>query len=325
MKYLTILLLLLCSLFNAEGKPSSECPTSSPPPGTITGPNTATVGVPTTYKFTNGTTVSSPSWPISDDATLMSTWVSGTDYFASIRWNVTTDFTIIFKSGTVTQATKFISALPGDPTGQGATRCGSGSVSLTASPGAGATSIRWYDALTGGNLVSTGTSYSPSVSTTTTFYIKSYDPGWGYENSSARVAVTATVNAVPSPATGSGTSICGSGSVTLSASIGANGNLVRWYNASSGGSLLAENSSYTTPTLGSTTTYYVSSFNSITGCESTILNSRVPLLLQSTPPREHPAVQTTADVVQEQFLCQLPQVQTEIQCAGMMRVQEEHY
>ncbi len=50
------------------------------------------------------------------------------------------------------------------PTTTGASRCGYGQVTLSASsPG----SIKWYDAQTGGNLLGTGTSYSPMVATTT--------------------------------------------------------------------------------------------------------------------------------------------------------------
>ena len=48
--------------------------------------------------------------------------------------------------------------------------CESGSTVLSA---AGSTTLNWYDALTGGNLVTTGTSYSPTVTATTTFYVSS--------------------------------------------------------------------------------------------------------------------------------------------------------
>ncbi len=50
-----------------------------------------------------------------------------------------------------------------------AERCGPGSVSLTASPSAGTT--YWWDAASGGNLLSTGNTFNtPSISTTTTYY-----------------------------------------------------------------------------------------------------------------------------------------------------------
>jgi PKD repeat protein len=56
------------------------------------------------------------------------------------------------------------------PTTTDATRCGAGSVTLTAS---GSGVLNWYDALTGGNLVYTGTNYvTPSLSSTTTYYVE---------------------------------------------------------------------------------------------------------------------------------------------------------
>lgn len=45
-------------------------------------------------------------------------------------------------------------------------RCGYGTVLLTAT----GNGIKWYDAATGGNQLATGTSFSPTVSTSTTFY-----------------------------------------------------------------------------------------------------------------------------------------------------------
>ena len=59
---------------------------------------------------------------------------------------------------------------------------------------------------------------------------------------------------------------CGAGSVTLMAS---GGSQYLWYNAASGGSLVGTGATFSTPSLSSTTTYYVSNFDS---CES----ARVP-------------------------------------------------
>ena len=50
------------------------------------------------------------------------------------------------------------------------TRCGTGTVSLSATPSAGAT-INWYDAATAGNLLGNGNSFAtPSISTNTNYY-----------------------------------------------------------------------------------------------------------------------------------------------------------
>ena len=66
---------------------------------------------------------------------------------------------------------------------------------------------------------------------------------------------------------------CGGGIFTIPSQPGANGTTNRWYNASSGGTLLATDTSYTTGFIATNTTFWVSSYNSATGCEG----SRVPV------------------------------------------------
>jgi len=57
-----------------------------------------------------------------------------------------------------------------DPSTTGDVLCGTGQVSLSAS-GSGTGTLRWWDAAGGGNLVTTGTNYSPTVTGTTTYYV----------------------------------------------------------------------------------------------------------------------------------------------------------
>nr|HMT30888.1 PKD domain-containing protein [Bacteroidia bacterium] len=57
-----------------------------------------------------------------------------------------------------------------NPSTTGAERCGPGTVNLTAS-GSGLGVIRWWDAPGGGNLLATGSSYSPFINNTTTYYV----------------------------------------------------------------------------------------------------------------------------------------------------------
>ena len=66
-------------------------------------------------------------------------------------------------------------------------------------------------------------------------------------------------------------STCGPGPVTLLAEPGSGGDAVRWYDASVDGTLLATTilgESYTTSTISTTTSYWVSTYNSSTGAES---------------------------------------------------------
>jgi hypothetical protein len=70
-----------------------------------------------------------------------------------------------------------------------ASRCGTGTLALGATASAG--TINWYSALTGGASLGTGTSFTtPSISTTTTYYVDATNAGC---TSSPRIAVIATV------------------------------------------------------------------------------------------------------------------------------------
>jgi hypothetical protein len=81
------------------------------------------------------------------------------------------------------------------PTASAVSRCGAGQVTLTATGGtpSGGT-YKWYTAATGGTAVASTASYSPTIVTTTTFYV-TYTSGGSESN---RVAVTATINPIVS-------------------------------------------------------------------------------------------------------------------------------
>jgi PKD repeat protein len=136
-------------------------------------------------------------------------------------------------------------------------RCDSGSVTLQATTDIG--TVNWFDAPTGGNLVGTGTSFTtPVLNSTTTYYVESSSASC---NTPTRTAVTATINEQPIITSITPASRCGDGSVTLqaSASIGT----IYWYNAPTGGTLVATGGTFATPVLGGTTTYYVEVVNGI--------------------------------------------------------------
>lgn len=63
------------------------------------------------------------------------------------------------------------------PSTTGATRCGYGSVTLTASGSSG--TIKWFDAPTGGTSLFTGSPYTTNVAATTTFYAAAVTGGGG--------------------------------------------------------------------------------------------------------------------------------------------------
>src|SRR6185437_6338182 len=83
--------------------------------------------------------------------------------------------------------------------------------------------------------------------------------------SATSASQTVTINAVPATPTVTNGSTCGTGTVILSAS--GSQSTYNWYAASSGGVSLATTASFLTPSISSTTTYYVTAV-SAAGCES---------------------------------------------------------
>ncbi|MBN2777571.1 MAG: putative Ig domain-containing protein [Bacteroidales bacterium] len=84
---------------------------------------------------------------------------------------------------------------------------------------------------------------------------------------------TMTCCTPPSNPTATGDDRCGTGTLTLSASGAGSGEVYKWYDAASGGTLLKTSSddsddTYTTASISTTTSYYVSTFITATSCES---------------------------------------------------------
>lgn len=183
-------------------------------------------------------------------------------YYAQAR-NTTTGCI----SATRTGVTATVNTVPAAPTAGNAARCGTGTVTITASS-AGNT-IDWYDAASGGTLLLSGnTSYTtPSISGTMIYYAETRTVASGC-TSTSRTAVTATVNTVPAAPAAGDNARCGTGTVGITATPGA-GETIDWYAAASGGSaLLSGNTNYTTPSIATTTTYYAEARNTTTGCAS---------------------------------------------------------
>lgn len=175
----------------------------------------------------------------------------------------------VYATGTIT-----VNASPAAPSGTGNSRCGTGTVSISATPGSGET-IDWYSVATNGTILTGGagaTSFTtPSISTTITYYAEARNTTTGCV-SATRTAVVATVNTIPSAPSTTGGLICIGSTATLSASgAGATDKYV-WYSVASVGTPLktstnnADNT-YTTNTLASTTNFWVSIL-SAAGCES---------------------------------------------------------
>ncbi len=137
-------------------------------------------------------------------------------------------------------------------------RCGTGTLVLQATADAG--TLNWYDVVSGGTSIGTGTSFTtPSITATTTYYVEALNNGC---TSSSRTAVVATIKPIPGNKIISSASRCGTGSVTLSVLFGS-GNSI-WYSVPTGGTALFTGDNFTTPSLSTTTTYYIEA--ELNGC-----------------------------------------------------------
>jgi Ig-like domain CHU_C associated/Lectin C-type domain/HYR domain len=120
----------------------------------------------------------------------------------------------------INTVTVTVNPLPATPAAGDASRCGTGTVTIAATPGSGET-IDWYAAASGGAALVTGnTSFTtPSISSTTLYYAQARNTATGCL-SAARRTVTATVNAVPTnySITGGGSYCTGGSGVAIGVS-----------------------------------------------------------------------------------------------------------
>jgi hypothetical protein len=134
-------------------------------------------------------------------------------------------------------------------------RCGAGTVTLKAKASTGV--VRWYSTATTATILKTDTIFTtPSITTTTNYYAGAYNNGCV---STSRSTVTATIRSVPTITSVTNASRVGPGTVNLSAS--ASAGTINWYDTSAGGSSLGTGTSFTTPSLTATKTYYVDATN----------------------------------------------------------------
>lgn len=129
-------------------------------------------------------------------------------------------------------------------------RCGTGSVTLQATASVGY-SNKWYSDAAGKNLLFNGNTFNtPSISSTTTFYVA---PNVGCQV--APIPVVATVYNMPQVTSTSGGTRRDTGTVTLQAT--ANRGLLNWFATPTGGTSLGTGQTFTTPVINNTTTFYV--------------------------------------------------------------------
>ncbi|KRD10149.1 hypothetical protein ASE21_10530 [Flavobacterium sp. Root901] len=148
------------------------------------------------------------------------------------------------------------------------TICNGQTATLTVQAPVVGTTYNWYDAPTGGNLLSTGTSFTtPALTANTDYYVEAVV---GNCSTPTRTAVNLTVSPLPAvPSFASTDVIIQSGqTVALAVSNPVAGVGYNWYDVSTGGIAVATNTtSYTpTPVLTANKTYYVEAVDLTTGC-----------------------------------------------------------
>jgi len=263
------------------------------PAGATTGPIQVTIGCNTASSATNFVICSPPAAPGVTPADLCG---SGTAVLGgtgttdgNYRWytvssggaaivgevnntyttpaiTVTTTYYVSIVSGGCESTRSAVAATihtpPADPVPTGSARCGVGSLTLSATGGAPG-QFRWYS----GGLVIPGevnAAYTTPILTVTTSYEVSIHDGSCESN---RLPIVATINLVPPAAGAVPATHCGAGSVSLAATGTTNGNY-RWYASAVGGLPFSGevNSTYVTPSISTTTSYFVALYNG--SCES---------------------------------------------------------
>ncbi|WP_183574592.1 PKD-like domain-containing protein [Mucilaginibacter sp. X5P1] len=154
-----------------------------------------------------------------------------------------------------TPVTVTVNPIPPAPAAQTSTICYGTSTNLTiTTPAVDGSTYQWYDAATGGRLLTSGTTYQTLVlDNTTTYYIQSVNGGC----ISSRAPVQVIVNPPVAAPSVSGAIVCSGSATMLTATSTVKGGIYQWYNTPTGGTLLVTDSTYTTPALTATAKYYV--------------------------------------------------------------------
>lgn len=148
----------------------------TPAPGaTVASTTTPCAGQSVTLSLTSPTTGAGVTYQWRSSVDGGTTWVSiagatADTYVATPTVNTSYACTVTCSSSIGVSNPVAITMSASTATTTGNTVCEAGSAVLGA---AGSTTLNWYDAATGGNLVATGTSYSPTVAATTTYYVAS--------------------------------------------------------------------------------------------------------------------------------------------------------
>jgi RHS repeat-associated protein len=256
--------IFLCGLFSASIAQAQY----------ITGTSSTYVGYAHTYTFNrNNTVYMSVTW-LPTNGTVLSSYSSGYNYTATIRWDSpgspnalnVRDNGSSTTVGTLNVTVGVAAPVSGFTITQ---NCGSTTIARTANPPAG---VNWYwQTTSNGQSTSLGSASSIARTTASTLYLQAR---WGttgpWSSTSLTVPAFTIVTSSPVPASSTDGHLVSSSAAPVTVSVasvsGATG--YQWYTVSSGGTPInGQSASSYTPTLSATQTYHV---GSLTGnCAST--------------------------------------------------------
>ena len=248
-----------------------------------------TVGDSALYSIAT-TDATTYTWSVSNAATM---GISNIKTNSSVKILYTTAFTtgtitVIVKGCNGTTITKTLSitkTAPTAPVTTAGSRCGSGSVLLSAALVSG-TTINWYSAATAGTLLASSTNNfnTPSITANTTYYAQAIT---GICLSATRTAAIATINALPAAVTTiTNSTKCKTDTASITATAAA-GLTIDWYADSTTATVLQSGTAtginkLITPQLSATTLYWAVQRNLTTGCRSSE-RKRVTVFVYAAP------------------------------------------
>ena len=204
---------------------------------------------------------SSGGTAIGTGASFVTPSISATTIFYVEANNCNGNSTRTAVNATVVNTPSIISTVPN-------AGCKNSNVVLAAT-GTGGSSLSWYTAETGG---SSSNATVNTITANTNRYVSAYITSAGITCEGPRTAVTATMYDLPATPTGTGASLCGTGTATLTAT-SATG-VITWYSTLTGTTLLGSGTTYTPPAITSNAftsinQNYFASAKDINGCIST--------------------------------------------------------
>ena len=232
---------------------------------TVTGKTTPTVSISGTSALCDGATGTLTANVSPANATL--TWTGGTTG-SSLSITSAGTYTVtatLDGCSSTTNANVSEAAAPAAPAVANGTNCGPGAVTLSVSNPDGSLTYHWFATEASQSELATGTSYSPTLTTSQTYYVSAKNAGGCY---SARVPVTATILSLPAAPAVSSTSICGEGDITLTAT---SANTVKWYTDAEGNNETTANQHIT-----ATTTFHAAAIDG-NGCRSSLVAMTVTM------------------------------------------------